>query len=129
MPSMERLESGRGRIGKLIALRPAVAFKHALVVRGIGGRSVAELDRNLLQSELQDWARYFHHFPQEWDLSGRVERLIARVAAGLFGGEVEPADLLELPEEERASAQTDNFLDAVQMVNSRMAPESGDASG
>ena len=122
---MERLESGRGRIGKLIALRPAIAFKHALVVRGIGGRTVQELDRNLLQSELQDWARYFHHFPQEWDLSGRLERLIARVAASMFGGEVEPVDLLELPEEEREAAQTQNFLDSVQMINSRMAPEDG----
>ena len=122
---MERLESGRGRLGKLIALRPAIAFKHALVVRGIGGRTVQELDRNLLQSELQDWARYFHHFPQEWDLSGRLERLIARVAASMFGGEVEPVDLLELPEEEREAAQTQNFLDSVQMINSRMAPEDG----
>ena len=122
---MERLESGRGRIGKLIALRPAIAFKHALVVRGIGGRTVMELDRNLLQSELQDWARYFHQFPQEWDLSGRLERLIARVAASMFGGEVEPVDLLELPEEEREAAQTQNFLDSVQMINSRMAPEDG----
>ena len=123
---MERLESGRGRIGKLIALRPAVAFKHALVVRGIGGRTVRELDRNLHQAELQDWARYFHYFPQDWDLSGRVERLIARVASGLFGGEVEPSDLLELPDGDRREVETQNFLDAVQMANSRLAPEGVD---
>ena len=115
---MERLETRRSRTGKLNRLRGDQAFKHGLVLRGLGGPTVRELDKNLLQSELEDWRRYFKDAPHEWDRSGRLERLIARIAAAWFGAE--PADFLEMPEAERTTLGNQSFVDLVQANNARM---------
>ena len=116
---MERLEARRrSPSGKLNRLRSDLAFKHGLVLRGLGGQTVKELDRNLLQSELEDWKQYFVEAPHEWDRSGRLERLIARIAAAWFGAE--PADFLEMPESERVTAGNQSFVEIVQANNARM---------
>ncbi len=80
-------------------------FKHRLVANGIGGRTVAELDRNMSHSELVSWMAFYKLEPFGDEIANWRAGLICAVISNALGGKKskpkQPTDFMPKAEYQR----------------------------
>ena len=76
--------------------------------------TVSQLRRSMTSAEFSGWLAYFEDKPAEWEMSERIEIMLARFATGFFKGTVE--DHLLLSKKQRDEANKQEFMESIKAL-------------
>jgi len=73
--------------------------------------TVHELRFRLSSREFNNWLIFYEDYPAEWEMSERIEIMLARFASGFFKGKPEDHMLLSARERERINRK--DFMESI----------------